>query len=174
MANKLKLTSLRQAREINGWSRQYVAEQVGVDLATIGRWERGERMPHPHYRQQICELYQKNALELGLHSKGHIHLEEIVSRSDTPEELVSKNDASNPSIFRNDTSIASTSQVITERDNSPMIGALRESIAAQSNRPARPALISLKTITGTLALFGGSLLFLDLLSKFPRLLNNRH
>lgn len=57
---------LRREREYRGWSRNYVAEQVGVDLGTIGRWERGKSLPHPHYRQKLCELFGKNAQELGL------------------------------------------------------------------------------------------------------------
>ena len=59
-------TVIRQERELRGWSRQYIAEKVGVDLATVGRWERGERIPHPHYRKMLCELFQKNTLELGI------------------------------------------------------------------------------------------------------------
>lgn len=57
---------LRQEREIRGWSRSYIAEQVEVDLGTVGRWERGERLPHPHYRQKLCDLFGKSAQELGL------------------------------------------------------------------------------------------------------------
>lgn len=60
---------LRQERERRGWSRAYVAEQIGVDLGTVGRWERGERFPHPHYRQKLCALFEKSAQELGLLSE---------------------------------------------------------------------------------------------------------
>jgi ribosome-binding protein aMBF1 (putative translation factor) len=58
--------ALRQERERRGWSRNYVAEQVEVDVITVGRWERGERMPHPHHRQKLCTLFEMNAQELGL------------------------------------------------------------------------------------------------------------
>lgn len=57
---------LRQERERRGWSRNYVAEQTEVDVVTVGRWERGERMPHPVYRQQLCTLFGMTAEELGL------------------------------------------------------------------------------------------------------------
>ena len=33
---------------------------------TVGRWERGERLPHPDHRQKLCDLFEKNAQELGL------------------------------------------------------------------------------------------------------------
>lgn len=56
---------LRRERELRGWSRNYVAEQVEVDVGTVGRWERGERMPHAHYRQKLCALFGMNALDLG-------------------------------------------------------------------------------------------------------------
>jgi transcriptional regulator with XRE-family HTH domain len=57
---------LRREREQRGWSRSYVAELLEVEVATVGRWERGESIPHPNYRQRLCELFAKNAQELGL------------------------------------------------------------------------------------------------------------
>ena len=38
---------LRREREWRGWSRQYVAEQIGSDFNMIGRWERGNIFPSP-------------------------------------------------------------------------------------------------------------------------------
>jgi WD40 repeat protein/DNA-binding XRE family transcriptional regulator len=58
---------LRMERELRGWSRNYVAEQLEVDVVTVGRWERGERFPHPYHRQKLCELFEKKVQELGLH-----------------------------------------------------------------------------------------------------------
>src|SRR5689334_20144652 len=60
---------LRQERERRGWSRNYVAEQIEVDIFTVGRWERGERMPHPRYRQKLCALFEMDAQTLGLFSE---------------------------------------------------------------------------------------------------------
>jgi WD40 repeat protein/transcriptional regulator with XRE-family HTH domain len=60
---------LRQERERRGWSRNYVAEQIEVDIFTVGRWERGERMPHPRHRQKLCALFEMNAQDLGLFSE---------------------------------------------------------------------------------------------------------
>ena len=60
------LSLLRRERERRGWSRDYVAAKVEVDVATVGRWERGERIPQPYYRQKLCTLFEKNAQELGL------------------------------------------------------------------------------------------------------------
>jgi len=57
---------LGQERALKGWTREYVAEQVGAEVGTIGRWERGEYLPHPYYRQKLCTLFAKTPQELGL------------------------------------------------------------------------------------------------------------
>ena len=56
---------LRSEREKRGWTRDYVAEKIGSDTHTIGRWERGNTFPSPYYRQKLCELFSMNAEELG-------------------------------------------------------------------------------------------------------------
>jgi transcriptional regulator with XRE-family HTH domain len=65
MSNK-QIPRLRQERERRGWSREYLAEHVQVDVVTVGRWERGQRLPHPIYRQKLCDLFEMNAEQLGL------------------------------------------------------------------------------------------------------------
>jgi transcriptional regulator with XRE-family HTH domain len=57
---------LKYARELRGWSRSYVAERVETDPQTVARWERGDTFPSPYHRQKLCELFGKNAEELGL------------------------------------------------------------------------------------------------------------
>jgi transcriptional regulator with XRE-family HTH domain len=58
---------LRQEREQRGWTREYVAEKIELpDPHTVGRWECGKNFPNPHYRQELCKLFEKNAEELGL------------------------------------------------------------------------------------------------------------
>ncbi len=37
------ISALRRERERRGWSRNYIAEQVEVDVITVGRWEREEQ-----------------------------------------------------------------------------------------------------------------------------------
>lgn len=81
-------TRLRKEREKRGWARGYIAEQVGVDVATVGRWERGERLPYPHYRQKLCDLFAMDAYELGLHGDVNesIQLDEPVGTDDLGSE----------------------------------------------------------------------------------------
>lgn len=57
---------LRYERERRGWSQADLAEKAGCDTKTVGRWESGERLPRPYHRQLLCELFGKNAEELGL------------------------------------------------------------------------------------------------------------
>jgi len=65
---------LREERELRGWSQKYVADQIGADHYYLSRWERGAAVPSPYYRQKLCELYGKNAKELGLlQEQGGIH-----------------------------------------------------------------------------------------------------
>ncbi len=57
---------LKNERERRGWSRNYVAEQIGSDVQTVARWERGATFPTPCLRQELCELFEMSADELGL------------------------------------------------------------------------------------------------------------
>ncbi|GCE15698.1 helix-turn-helix domain-containing protein [Tengunoibacter tsumagoiensis] len=57
---------LRQERLIHGWTQSDVAGYIGTDGYTINRWERGRARPSPHFRQKLCALFGKGALELGL------------------------------------------------------------------------------------------------------------
>jgi transcriptional regulator with XRE-family HTH domain len=58
---------LRRERQRRGWSRAYIAEQIGVaDPKTIGRWERGGAFPSAYFLQRLCSLFQMQAEELGL------------------------------------------------------------------------------------------------------------
>jgi transcriptional regulator with XRE-family HTH domain len=58
---------LKQERQRRGWSRGYVAEQIGVaDPKTIGRWERGASSPSAYFLQRLCCLFEMLPHELGL------------------------------------------------------------------------------------------------------------
>jgi transcriptional regulator with XRE-family HTH domain len=67
MATRLPFhEQLRYERERRGWSQSDLAEKVGCETKTIGRWENGDSIPRPNYRQSLCEIFGKNAAELGL------------------------------------------------------------------------------------------------------------
>jgi WD40 repeat protein len=56
---------LEQETELLGWRREDIAEWIGTDVKTLGEWLHGES-PNPHYREELCKLFGKDAEELGL------------------------------------------------------------------------------------------------------------
>ncbi|GCE14348.1 tetratricopeptide repeat protein [Tengunoibacter tsumagoiensis] len=72
----MKAHPLKVAREQRGWSQAKIAEALGVTTRTVIRWEQGQAIPFPYYREQICLLFGKSVQELGL----------VVSIKDTFEE----------------------------------------------------------------------------------------
>ncbi len=57
---------LKQERLSRGWSQADVADKIGSDAKTVGRWERGVTSPSPYLCQQLCKLYGKTVQELAL------------------------------------------------------------------------------------------------------------
>jgi len=56
---------LKHERMQRGWSQADLADNIGGDLKTIQRWERGHYQPQPHYRQRLIALFGKSADEWG-------------------------------------------------------------------------------------------------------------
>jgi transcriptional regulator with XRE-family HTH domain len=61
-----KKSKLQIEREIRGWTRKYVANEMKMSEYTIGQWERGKHTPYPEHIQKLCDLFDKNAEALGL------------------------------------------------------------------------------------------------------------
>jgi tetratricopeptide (TPR) repeat protein/transcriptional regulator with XRE-family HTH domain len=61
----MKPNQLKAERMLRGWSQSKVSEAVGTNVRTIIRWEQGQTLPHPYYREQLCALFGKNAREMG-------------------------------------------------------------------------------------------------------------
>jgi len=58
---------LKKEREQRNWTHADVAEQIELaDSHSVGRWERGEVFPGPHYRRELCRIFGKSLTELGL------------------------------------------------------------------------------------------------------------
>ena len=57
---------LRYERKKRGWSQSRLAELIGADTSMISRWEGGDRKPVQFYQEKLCDLFGKNAVELGL------------------------------------------------------------------------------------------------------------
>ena len=48
---------LRHERERCNWSQERLAEAVGVTARSINRWEQDKAIPYPHYREQLCRVF---------------------------------------------------------------------------------------------------------------------
>src|SRR5205814_3766568 len=76
---------LKHERELRGWSQGDVAEKIGADAHTVYRWEHGITIPTPFFRQRLCELFNKNARELGLLSDQKYENDELPLGEPLPE-----------------------------------------------------------------------------------------
>jgi transcriptional regulator with XRE-family HTH domain len=56
---------LKHEREKRGWSQNRLGELIGADPTMISRWEHGSRNPERIYQEKLCEVFNKNAIELG-------------------------------------------------------------------------------------------------------------
>jgi transcriptional regulator with XRE-family HTH domain len=55
---------LAKRRRALGYSQERLAEVLGADRVTIGRWERGETDPQPYLRPRLAKALQTSAAEL--------------------------------------------------------------------------------------------------------------
>src|SRR2546429_9157820 len=66
MKSDLNFDLLKAERKSRGWTQAKVAEALGVDVATVRRWEAGQVTPHPYHRRKICALFAMTPQQLGL------------------------------------------------------------------------------------------------------------
>lgn len=59
-------TALKFARMDSGFTREGLANILGVSWITIYRWERGDNSPNPYFRRRLCKLFQVSERALGL------------------------------------------------------------------------------------------------------------
>jgi len=57
--------NLKRERQLRGWSQADVADRIGSDPRTVGRWERGLTFPSPYFQQRLIDLFGKDAQALG-------------------------------------------------------------------------------------------------------------
>ncbi|WP_220204587.1 helix-turn-helix domain-containing protein [Reticulibacter mediterranei] len=60
---------LKHMRELAGWTQEILAEKIGTTIVNISRWENGSSVPSAYYRRKLCEIFNKDAYELGLLEK---------------------------------------------------------------------------------------------------------
>ncbi|MBE1875042.1 helix-turn-helix transcriptional regulator [Myceligenerans pegani] len=59
-------SALAQRRLDMGLAQQGLAEEIGVQLSTVGRWERGVTKPSPWARRRLCEVLDVSPDELSV------------------------------------------------------------------------------------------------------------
>jgi transcriptional regulator with XRE-family HTH domain len=57
---------LRQHRIHRNWRQRDIADELGITVITIQRWERGTQQPSAYYRIKLCALFGLSTQELGL------------------------------------------------------------------------------------------------------------
>lgn len=62
----MKSHPLKRERQARNWSLSKLAEILDTNVRTISRWENGQAIPSPTYRERLCLLFEKNARELGI------------------------------------------------------------------------------------------------------------
>jgi transcriptional regulator with XRE-family HTH domain/tetratricopeptide (TPR) repeat protein len=77
---------LSTARNEKGWSQEYVASRLNVDRVTVQRWEQHRTTPQPYHLQQLCELFGKTALELGLVEEHLVMVQHTTAPEDTTDD----------------------------------------------------------------------------------------
>lgn len=81
---------LRSTRKQNRWTQQEVAKKLGVGVASVGRWERGEVVPNRYDRDLLCELFHRSAEELGFPGGQEIPVSADSQEPNQPEKEASK------------------------------------------------------------------------------------
>lgn len=56
---------LKRERERRSWSQEQLAARIGTTAPNVGRWERGQTSPGPHFRQQLCAVLDLDAEVFG-------------------------------------------------------------------------------------------------------------
>ena len=51
-------TSLKELRELRGWSQERLAKVIGVSTRTISRWEHGKGPTYEYYRQKLAIVFE--------------------------------------------------------------------------------------------------------------------
>ncbi|WP_414169374.1 helix-turn-helix domain-containing protein [Streptoverticillium reticulum] len=78
---------LAMRRRALGYSQEELAEMLGVDRTSVGRWERGEADPQPHNRPKLASFLKVTLSELDalLSTKASWEIEQPVTRATRPK-----------------------------------------------------------------------------------------
>lgn len=91
-------TRLKREREQRGWTQNELAERVGSTQVNVSRWEHGDTVPGPYFRQKLAELFGKSIEQLGFIAS---NTEEQQEEAGIPIETASPRDALAASLLWN-------------------------------------------------------------------------
>ena len=91
---------LKHERELRGLTQSQVAEHIGTTQINVSRWENGNTLPSPYYRQQLSEFFGKSIQELGLlHENNAEHEKAMFTVQDTSTSSISHESTSSLPIW---------------------------------------------------------------------------
>src|SRR6266566_37295 len=93
---------LQHERELRGWSQARLAEKLGTTIKRVSLWECGDTVPDRYYQEKLCDLFSKNAQELGFHDNITIDV------NNNPQDGNSKATGTHPQ----ENSVAQTTQLV--------------------------------------------------------------
>ena len=151
---------LRAERERRGWSQRKVADALNICKDMVSKWERGIRAVSPQYRDQLCALFGKNAIELGF-------IEEL--QAEKPISDITEGIEDTPSSL-------SAQSIIGQEASSPFIQAISQGILTAVRELGGQDLDKLRrqilTTTGTTLITPSNIIFdLSLLERFSHALS---
>jgi len=77
---------LRRERDLKGWSQATLAEKVGTSEQGVNRWENGHHKPNRYFQTQLCQVFGKDAQELGFMDDPQTATAEQESQTDPEKE----------------------------------------------------------------------------------------
>lgn len=125
--NSIPNRLLKAEREKRFWTQADLAEKVGSDPKTVGRWENGKTFPSLYYRHKLCKVFDKAPQELGLSQEGV----NPGSQSGTPSTL------SEPDVDTVDQGASFNK----EHTSSPRLRSSRSSTSDYSYQPHFPSIL---------------------------------
>lgn len=61
---KLRTDKLKEMREARNWTWSDLARQLGTEVSTPPKWERGQAQPRPRMLERLAEIFGVDVEEL--------------------------------------------------------------------------------------------------------------
>jgi transcriptional regulator with XRE-family HTH domain len=109
MKKRVCNSRLKYERQLHNWSQQKIADLIGSTVVNVSRWERGVTFPSPYFRQQLCELFDKDAAALGLF---HVQENDAETTLPLPSDKQAVYDLAMPLPFRTTNDLVGRDQLV--------------------------------------------------------------